>query len=65
MNRLASCETNCSPLSGRESLPELDKRSVATFKKRAEGEIWQIGHAQYRLNPCRLARIKREYFGLI
>ena len=39
MNRLVSCETNRSPLPAHESLPELYKRGVATFKERAEGEL--------------------------
>ena len=45
MDRLASGETNRSPLAGRESLPELGKRCVATFKERAEGVVRKINHS--------------------
>ena len=45
MNRLASCETNRSPFPGREPLPELDKRSVATFEKRSEGVVRKVNHS--------------------
>jgi len=45
MNRLARCETNRSPLPSHESLPELYKRGVATFKERAEGVVRKVNHA--------------------
>src|SRR5271165_1191398 len=45
MNRLASCETNRSPLPAHESLPELYKRGVATFKERAEGVVRKVNHS--------------------
>jgi hypothetical protein len=45
MNRLVSCETNRSALPAHESLPELYKRGVATFKERAEGVVRKINHS--------------------
>src|SRR5208337_3577938 len=45
MNRLASGETNCYPLPGRESLPELFKRSVAAFEQRPKGLVGKIDRA--------------------
>jgi len=45
MDRLASGETNCSSLPAQESLPELYKRGVATFKERAEGVVRKINRS--------------------
>src|ERR1700739_396306 len=49
MDCLASGETNCSPLSGHESLPELYKCGVATFKERPEGVVRKINHSAWCL----------------
>jgi hypothetical protein len=40
---------DCSPLSGHESLPELYKCGVATFKERPEGVVRKINHSAWCL----------------
>ena len=46
---MASGETNRSPLPSHESLPELYKRGIATFKERSQGGIRKIGDPARRL----------------
>src|SRR4029077_19620826 len=52
MDRLASGETNHSPPTRHESLPEIYKLNIATFKERTQGVVRKIGDPAWRFGAA-------------